>query len=177
MDLHGQSCAPKRKSWYVTMDGSTVLWKACTKLKWWMVLLKAATNPAETLKQHGQPWITEDDLRLLASVQANTVRIPIGYCVFVQAVAVCQRRQRRNWSESWATVENTVCKPLLTSMTDQDHRTQTFTLVEEGTWSFTSTITSFEVSKPFKPQLTGQMRFRSIWNREFLPTNQWTNLT
>lgn len=59
-----------------------------------MVLLKAATNPAETLKQHGQPWITEDDLRLLASVQANTVRIPIGYCVFVQAVAVCQRRPK-----------------------------------------------------------------------------------
>jgi hypothetical protein len=35
-------------------------------------------------------------------------------------------------------------------------------------------IRSFQV---FKPQSTGQMRFRSIWNREFLPSYQWTNLT
>jgi hypothetical protein len=98
-------------------------------------------------------------------------------CVRTSRSGMSEKAKRQNWSESWATVENTVCLPLLTCMTDQDHRTQTFTLVEEGTWSFTSTITSFEVSKPFKPQLTGQMRFRSIWNREFLPTNQWTNLT
>jgi hypothetical protein len=109
-----------------------------------MVLLKAATNPAETLKQHGQSWITEDDFRLLASVQANTVRIPIGYWVFVQAVAgerYVTEGQKAELERILGYCGNTVCIPSLTSMGDQDHRTQTFTLVEEGTWSFTSTIT------------------------------------
>ncbi|CAM0139461.1 hypothetical protein VKS41_004727 [Umbelopsis sp. WA50703] len=42
-----------------------------------------ATNAAELLQHHWQDWITEDDFRMLASVNANHVRIPVGYWAFI----------------------------------------------------------------------------------------------
>ncbi|KAI8339305.1 glycoside hydrolase superfamily [Blakeslea trispora] len=43
-----------------------------------------ASNPAEALKEHWESWITEQDFVLLAKMNANHVRIPIGYWAFIQ---------------------------------------------------------------------------------------------
>jgi glucan 1,3-beta-glucosidase len=45
-----------------------------------------ANNASEVLKEHWKTWITEDDFRMLASVGANHVRIPVGYWAFIPLV-------------------------------------------------------------------------------------------
>ncbi|KAG2180224.1 hypothetical protein INT43_004013 [Umbelopsis isabellina] len=45
-----------------------------------------AANATELLQQHWQDWITEDDFRMLASVNANHVRIPVGYWAFIPVI-------------------------------------------------------------------------------------------
>ncbi|KAG2181473.1 hypothetical protein INT44_008286 [Umbelopsis vinacea] len=45
-----------------------------------------ATNASDVLKEHWRTWITEDDFRILASVGANHVRIPVGYWAFISPV-------------------------------------------------------------------------------------------
>ncbi|CAO3659349.1 unnamed protein product [Umbelopsis ramanniana] len=45
-----------------------------------------ANNASEVLKEHWRTWITEDDFRMLASVGANHIRIPVGYWAFVPLV-------------------------------------------------------------------------------------------
>ncbi|KAI9476323.1 MAG: glycoside hydrolase superfamily [Benjaminiella poitrasii] len=42
-----------------------------------------ASNPAQALKEHWDSWITENDFKILASVNANHVRIPVGYWAFI----------------------------------------------------------------------------------------------
>lgn len=109
-----------------------------------MVLLKEAINPAETLKQHGQSWITDDDFRLLASVGANTVGIPVVYWVFVQSVAgepYVTEGQKAELERILGYCGKYNLHTIIDFHGLWDHRTQNFTLVEEGTWSFTSTVT------------------------------------
>jgi len=43
-----------------------------------------ASNPAQALQNHWNTFITEADFQLLASVNANHVRIPVGYWAFIQ---------------------------------------------------------------------------------------------
>lgn len=43
-----------------------------------------ASNPAQALQNHWNSFITEDDFKLLSGVQANHVRIPVGYWAFIQ---------------------------------------------------------------------------------------------
>lgn len=43
-----------------------------------------ASNPAQALTDHWNSWITENDFKILASVNANHVRIPVGYWAFIQ---------------------------------------------------------------------------------------------
>ncbi|CEP18929.1 hypothetical protein [Parasitella parasitica] len=42
-----------------------------------------ASNPSAALADHWNSWITENDFKLLASVNANHVRIPVGYWAFI----------------------------------------------------------------------------------------------
>ncbi|KAI7903163.1 glycoside hydrolase superfamily [Cokeromyces recurvatus] len=42
-----------------------------------------ATNPAKALEEHWNSWVREDDFKILASVHANHVRIPVGYWAFI----------------------------------------------------------------------------------------------
>ncbi|KAI8339537.1 glycoside hydrolase superfamily [Chlamydoabsidia padenii] len=47
--------------------------------------LSASTpNAAAILKRHWDTWVTQDDFRMLASVRANHVRIPVGYWAFIK---------------------------------------------------------------------------------------------
>lgn len=43
-----------------------------------------ASNPAQALQNHWNSWITEDDFKLLSGVNANHIRIPVGYWAFIQ---------------------------------------------------------------------------------------------
>ncbi|KAI8645520.1 glycoside hydrolase superfamily [Parasitella parasitica] len=43
-----------------------------------------ASNPSAALTEHWNRWITEDDFKILASVNANHVRIPVGYWAFIK---------------------------------------------------------------------------------------------
>jgi len=43
-----------------------------------------AANPTQALQNHWNTFITEDDFRLLQSVHANHIRIPVGYWAFIQ---------------------------------------------------------------------------------------------
>lgn len=45
-----------------------------------------ASNASEVLKEHWRTWITEDDFRMLSSVGANHIRIPVGYWAFIPLV-------------------------------------------------------------------------------------------
>lgn len=42
-----------------------------------------ASNPAQTLQDHWNNWVTEDDFKILESVNANHIRIPVGYWAFI----------------------------------------------------------------------------------------------
>ncbi|KAL7310590.1 hypothetical protein PS15m_010073 [Mucor circinelloides] len=43
-----------------------------------------ASNPSAALTEHWNSWITENDFKILASVNANHVRIPVGYWAFIK---------------------------------------------------------------------------------------------
>jgi len=43
-----------------------------------------ASNPAQALQNHWNTFITEADFQMLASVNANHVRIPVGFWAFIQ---------------------------------------------------------------------------------------------
>lgn len=43
-----------------------------------------ASNPTQALQNHWNSWITEADFIMLAGVNANHIRIPVGYWAFIQ---------------------------------------------------------------------------------------------
>lgn len=46
-----------------------------------------APNPAQILQNHWNIWVTENDFKILQSVNANHIRIPVGYWAFIQTDA------------------------------------------------------------------------------------------
>lgn len=45
---------------------------------------KQAANPTKALQDHWNSWVTEDDFKRLQEINANHVRIPVGYWAFIQ---------------------------------------------------------------------------------------------
>lgn len=67
-------------SWFdATSSGAVDEWTFCSQLG------QAACTTA--LQQHWESWITADDISKMASMGANTLRIPIGFWAFVDPLA------------------------------------------------------------------------------------------
>jgi glucan 1,3-beta-glucosidase len=64
------------------MDSSIFTQHAPNAVDEW-TFSQQATNPAQALQNHWDSWVTEDDFKVMASVNVNMIRIPVGYWAFI----------------------------------------------------------------------------------------------